>query len=239
MNSESVAIFDFAFKCLLLIDFLHMGLANSITPKIYNIWKSNNDQSSSIQENYYHNTFSVINLMIIPALVLVMPIIIPLFIRNINFYTAFQYLNIISIGFVFKVLFNMFYFQFIFFKKTYKLLIINIIVAILQIVFDFILIKLYGIWGAIAVFVVIKPIQIWLMYRESKKFFKIKFNFFKILFLPLIYTILIITIQLLFPNKNLFLRNSIICFFTYLLIFWVFRNEIKLTFEKYVKKRFF
>lgn len=52
LNQNSVAVFDFAIKITLAIEFLQNGLSVAILPKVFHIWKSKNDASvGSVEVN--------------------------------------------------------------------------------------------------------------------------------------------------------------------------------------------
>jgi len=61
-----LALFDFAVKCTLFIEFLHNGLTASIYPKVLKIWKDLNIKHSTQEVNKYFNSISAIVIVLLP-----------------------------------------------------------------------------------------------------------------------------------------------------------------------------
>lgn len=230
-----VGIFDFGVKLTLLIDFFQMGLANTMHPKIYNIWKDNNLRESTTEVNRYYNGFTAITLLIIPLFVIVIPLLVPIVVKKEIYYQCFTFLSILCLGFATRGLFNMFLAPIFFFKKTKVLPKIFFFTAIFQIIISILLIKNFGLIGAVWATFFIKPIQVILLYIESRKIFKFKFNAVKLIYLPLFYIVMVIFSSIFLSEFNIIIVGSVQFLIMGLMIFLIYKNELKQTIEPFLK----
>lgn len=234
MSPSDVAVFDFAIKATLLIEFFQNGLAASTQPKIFNIWKEQNINESTMEVNRYYNGYTAISLLILPLFIVIIPIIVPLFVYNADFYKSFVFLSLLTIGFATRGLYNIFLSPLLYFKKTSSLPKAFLLSAIFQIVANILLIKQYGLMGAVWTSLLVKYIQILFLYLESRKIFKFKFNLIKQIFLPLIYTFLVIFTYFIVPEKYTMCSNIILLMVVMLIIFSVYKNEIKIVMKRFL-----
>ena len=230
-----VGIFDFGVKLTLMIDFVQMGLANTIQPKIYNIWKDNNLRESTTEVNRYYNGFTAITLLMIPIFVIVIPLLVPLVVRKEIYYQCFPYLSILCLGFASRGLFNLFLAPIFFFKKTKVLPKVFFFSAVFQIIISYLLIKNFGLPGAVWATFFIKPIQAMLLYIESRKIFKFKFNAMKLIYLPLFYIVMVIFSNIFLSGFNIIIVGSVQFVITGLMILLIYKNELKQTLEPFLK----
>jgi O-antigen/teichoic acid export membrane protein len=223
-----VGIFDFAVKCTLLIDLFQSGLANAISPKIYTIWKDQNLRESTMEVNRYYNGLTAASLLVIPLLSLSFPLLVPLIVKNEIYYQSFAFLGILSIGFAFRGLFTMFISPIFFFKYTRALPKIFFFVAVIQIIVTAFFIKYFGLMGAVWASFITKIVQVLFLYIESRKIFHFKFNYIKQIYLPLICTIVVLILEFLIPQEYLFYNRSFQFILICILVFAVYRKDIRL-----------
>ena len=236
-DASDVAIFDFAVKCTLLIEFIQSGLTSAIQPKIFNIWKDQNLKESTPEVNRYYNGYTAITLFIIPLFLILIPLIVPIVVKTVDYYKSFVFLSILSIGFVMRGLYSMYISPISYFKKTYLLPGIFFVTAIIQIVLNIFLIKNYGLIGAAWTCLIVKCAQVVILYFATKKIFKFKFNRYKLVYLPLIYLFIFLLLELIIVEQYRiysylfqFILNSI-------LIYFIYRKEIKLLINNFIYKR--
>ena len=123
-----------------------------------------------------------------------------------------------------------------FFKKTIFLPKVFFITAIFQFIISFFMVKYFGIWGAVWAILCVKPIQLLMMYYESNKIFRFTFNSAKLIWLPLLYSVIVITANYFLKDINYYLINSVSLVAVCLLIFFVYRNKIFSSVDFMVKK---
>lgn len=112
-----------------------------------------------------------------------------------------------------------------YFKRTNLLPMILVITALVQIISGILLINLFGIWGAVWSYFLVKPIQVLLLRHKAKAFFNFSFNKLKIFWVPMSYVLGVIV--LCSTNLSEFEINTSQLVFAILLILFAYKNEIK------------
>ncbi|MEI7595166.1 MAG: polysaccharide biosynthesis C-terminal domain-containing protein [Bacteroidota bacterium] len=235
VDPSYVGIFDIAVRCTLAIELFQTGVSNAIYPKVFNLLKDSLVAESSPEVNRYYNVFTAIILFIIPLFNIFVPLLIPLVIDKKIYYEAFNFINILSLGFATRILFSYFFSPILFYKKTKILPKIFFYTAIFQIIISIILIKNFQLIGAAWASFAIKPIQVLFLYFESRKIFKFKFNKIKLLYLPMFFIVMVVASELLFFRQYLLFKSIIIFFITSILIFFIYRKELLLFYNQLVK----
>ncbi|MGP8217620.1 MAG: lipopolysaccharide biosynthesis protein [Bacteroidia bacterium] len=223
---SDVGIYGFAMQCTLLIEFTQNGLVSVINPKIYLLLKDGNLTRSTPEENKYHHLFTLATILLIAITIFLLPILITLVVKNKTYYASFYYLPYVAGGYVFRVLYNLFILQIYYRKKTKLLPRLFSISSLAQIVFGIIFIKYFGLWGAVWSALLIKPLQVILLWIGARKMFAYKFNVIKLVALPVIYLIGIIVIYQLAGTANYLIPGSLQLLLAIILILIAFRNEI-------------
>ena len=235
INKTELAVYDTAIKFTFLLEYFQVGLAQTIYPKIYSIWKSENINESNNEINKYHSIFTAISILGIPIFILIIPLFIPILIHNKDYYISFNYLALLSIGFALKGLYNMFHSPILFFHKTNVLPKIYLIMILFQIPLTILLVKYHGIYGAIYSTIIVKFIQIILTYYESKKIFNYNYNKTKLLYLPIFYMAFVFIFESATPIKFQNLSRVIQLIVTIFIISFTYKNEIKEFIQKKIK----
>lgn len=225
-TAEDVGVFDFALKCTLVIEYVGIGLLGTINPRIYQMWKKNGNIESTPEENRYYHAFSAVNILIIAINVCMLPLLIRLFVRNADYYDSIQLLPILCASFVFKGLYGMLVNPVFYFKHTKVLPRVLFISAVIQVVAGIIMIKYFGIWGAVWSYFLVRPIQVLVLWWEVKTIFSFKFNAVKMIWMPLLQAAIIIGMFYWNP-VNAWLAPVSQLVLAVLLILIVFRNELK------------
>lgn len=233
---SDVGVFDFAIKCTLLIEFSFNALSSAIAPKIYSIWAKTKINYSTMEVNRYFNAFTAIVIIIIAANIFILPIGVPLIVKKVGYYAAFQFIPFIAVSQVFKSLYMMYISPVYFFKKTKKLLFLYFVIAIIKISLSIVLIKFYGIWGAIAIILLVRTIEPIGLAIINKSIFSFKFNKIKIIFLPVAYMVLVILLEQFIPLFNADLIHFVSLLLVGGTIGWLYKNEIVITVQSLLKK---
>jgi len=221
-----VGIFDFAVKLTMGIDLVQTGLVYTIQPKVFNIWKDNNLTSSTPQVNRYYNGFTAITLLVLPLVTIAIPLLAPIVIKNQVYYQAFSFIGILCLGYAFRPAFYFFLAPLFYFKKTKALLRVFFFSALIQVVMSSALVYKFGLMGAVWSNFMIKPIQAFFLYLESRKVFSFHINRWKIILLPVF---IFITGALLFsfyPDRTGLIPGIIQLFITAILVYVTYRKEI-------------
>lgn len=227
LTDKDLAVFDFATKIVLAIDFLQSGLSSAIYPKIFKAWKANNDEpQGTIEINKYFHVFTIINLIGIPLYFISIPVIVPYIVNNSELYASFNLLPILFAGMIVRIWYNYLIAPVVYFKQTRILPIVFTFVAIFQVFTTYGLIKIFSIEGAVWANFLTKIFQVGLLFFFIRRFYSLKINFRKFVVYPTIYILLLISIELFFKNTNLFISNAIHIFILATIGYFLFRKEI-------------
>jgi len=226
LKSSDVAIFSFAIQCTLLLDFFQSGLSSSIFPKVFNIWKAKNIRYGTVEANRYFNGFTAITMLIIPVLVITLPLIIPIVVRNKDFYLTFPFLAILFAGYALGGLRAYFWAPLVYFKKTKAFPKIFFFSAIIQILASIGLIYFFGLIGAVWANFLVKPVQLLFMYNESRKVFDYKFNRWKLIYLPTIFIIAVLISESIASNETRLFFETGQLVVAVVLVYLVYRKEL-------------
>lgn len=221
-----VGIFDFGVKLSMGIDLVQVGLANTIHPKVYTIWKDNNLHESTKEVNRYYNGFTAVTLLIIPVVVIAVPLLVPLVIHKEIYYQAFMFLPLLCLGFATRPWFYLFLAPLFFFKKTKALPRVFFFSAIFQILICSLLVWKFGLMGAVWSNFLVKPVQALFLYLESRKIFTFRLNNWKIFYLPITVIILTIICQFFINDQNLIWFAAAQLILSSTLVFATYRKEL-------------
>lgn len=226
LSLSDVATFGLALQFTYLVEFVLNGLSTAITPKVYALIKDNNLTRSTPELNRYFSSLNAISLLIIPLITLVIPLILPLVINK-DYDSSFVFLAVLNIGFTARSLYNYFITPAYIFKKTKVLPRIYSITAIIQVAVSILLIKYYGIWGAVWSNIATKIFQNIMLYMATRQFFDFKFNLTKFVYLPITLTTAIIVAEYLFaPRININLLHLLELAASTILVWLAYKDEL-------------
>ena len=225
-DTTFVGIFDIAVKITLFIELMQMGLMNTISPKIFAIWKEKDLRKSTVEVNRYYNGFTAVTILIIPLILITVPVLVPLVIKKQVYYQALLYLPILTLGFATRGWFQMFISPIYYFKKTKVLPKIFLFSAVFQLISSILLIRYFGIMGAVWANFLVKPVQALFVYFESRKIFSFTFNRWKIVYLPVIFILIGIAFEMAATENTRLYLNIGQMVVSLLLVSFAYRNEI-------------
>ncbi|MCX6245340.1 MAG: polysaccharide biosynthesis C-terminal domain-containing protein [Bacteroidetes bacterium] len=236
LSTRETGIFDFALKTTFAIDIFLTGIYSTVSPKLLNHLIGNDIRKSDKYYNSYFNAMTAFIILLIPSTILAVQIIIPMFHVKPDYLFSLKYVGLISISFLFRVLGMMYSTPIYAFKKTRLLPKIFGMAAVIQIILSIILIKYFGIIGAVASMILNRPIQVLLTAWQTRKIFDFTFNHRKMITLPLIYFGIFIASEILTINKPHLWLYWIEMVLAVVLIIIFFRNEIRIMKDELMKK---
>ena len=121
-------------------------------------------------------------------------------------------------------------------KKTKLLPRIFFYSAICQIVISVVLIKYFGLWGAVWAGFIVKVLQVLFLYIETRKLFTYSLNKVKQIYLPLSYIILIILSEIFMIESYRMIIQIVQMIVTCSMVFWVYRKELPLLLKGIIAK---
>jgi len=227
-----VGIFDIAVKLTMGIDLVQIGLANTIHPKVYTIWKDQNIRESTLEVNRYYNGFTAITLLIIPVVTIAIPLLVPVVITKTIYYQSFAFISILCLGFATRPWFYLFLAPLFFFKNTKVLPKVFFFSAVFQIVVSSLLVYRFGLMGAVWSNFLVKPVQAFFLWLESRKIFTFRLNIWKIFYLPLIFICTVIFSEFFTNNGNRLWFGAGQLLVSLALVWFTYRNELLLMIPK-------
>jgi O-antigen/teichoic acid export membrane protein len=228
MSDYDVGIYDFSIKMTLIIDVVLMALTNAVNPMVYRIWSDKKINHSTEEVNSHLHFYTLVQLILISVTLVIIPLIVPLFVSNEDYYKSFQYLPLLVLGFLFSGMSNMFTMPLLYFRKTKVLPKIYLISSLIQLTTAYFLITNFQVLGVVISLVVVKPIQVYFLYLESKKTFDFKFNPVKMVVLPLSYGFIILFLYFIVGDPiTRQMKDVIQLLICLLFIFLAYRTEIK------------
>lgn len=228
LSEKDVAIFDFAVKLTLAIEFLQNGLSSAIYPKIFQIWKKNDDvPHGNVEINRFFHVFALITVVGIPVLYLSVPLLVPLLVNNSELYASFNLLPLLFAGMVSRIWYYYLVAPIYYFKQTKVMPLVFGFAAIFQIASTYILIQLNGIDGAVWANLLTKLFQVFLLYLFVRRFYTLRVNVKKLIVFPAVYMMLLIAAEIFLKPVNIYLLNLIHIVIITVLAYSFFRNELK------------
>lgn len=225
-STADVGIYDFALKCVLLIEITQTSIAQTFNPRIYDIWTKDKLRESTPEENRLHNVFTLLTVVMIALCIILLPLAVRVLVKNVDYYQVFNYIPALCVSFIFRPLYNAFYNTAIFYKKTTALPRVLFISSVIQIIAAVFLIQQFGIWGAVWSYILAKPIQVILFWIEVRTLFSFNFNVYKIVMLPLFYGIFVILLFTVFDVLPLWQNAILQLVIAGSAAAYVFRNEL-------------
>ena len=221
-----VGIFDFAVKLSLGIGLLHTGLVNTIQPKVFNIWKDKDLKESTAEVNRYYNGFTAITLLVLPLVTIAIPLLVPIVIKNHIYYQAFAFIGILCLGYATSPAFYLFLAPVFYFKKTKVLPKVFLYSALIQVIMSSFLVWKFGLMGAVFSNFLIKPIQAFFLYVESRKFFTYHLNRWKLIYMPFIVIVTGLLLYSFSPDKTGLIPGCIQLVITVILVYFSYKREL-------------
>jgi O-antigen/teichoic acid export membrane protein len=218
--------YDLMLKCFFGIEFLQNSLSAVIFPKIYEIWNKNKVNETTPESNRYFNVFTAINVIQLILFCIFIPIVYKLIIKNETFYQAEVYIGILSAGYALRGVLLFYLSTILFAKKNVVLLKIFGMSAVFQIFITWYAVNYFGLQGAIYGGLATKLLQVALCMLFTRGVFKYRFNYFKIIVIPLIF----VTINII---QFIFFKEYLVSFYIAqfilfgVLLYLIFKNEIK------------
>ena len=210
------------------IELIMAGLVNTITPKVYNIWKDQQVRGSTLEVNRYYNGLTAFFLLFLPLFTITVPIVLPLVIKEEVYYRAFDFLPVMAAAYATRVWFFLFLAPVMYFKNTKALPKVLLISAVFEVICGSLMILYFGLWGAVITNFLIKPLQALMLWFFSKKTFEFRLNAWKIFYLPLIFVSLSLLCEGFLAKEYRFGGLLFQFVVNGLLVFTVYRREIPL-----------
>jgi O-antigen/teichoic acid export membrane protein len=228
LTLSEIGVYDFAIKCLLIIEFLTNGLHTSFYPKIVSAVMAQPEKGSTPEINRYYHGFTSVNLLLVSFSILIFPWAIDLFIKNPGYRDSTQYFPYIAVIYIFRAMRQFYSAPYGILKYTKPLPWIYLVVSALKILLIFLLVNAYGVYGVITASLISAIAEIMLLNYNLRDKFNFKYNALKIVIIPLIIFSMIVVLEPLFGQTVPNIIHLIYFITSVGLLWWIYRNEIKL-----------
>jgi O-antigen/teichoic acid export membrane protein len=228
MPLSTVGIYDFALKCVVPIELILNGLNATITPKVISLSTGDPAQRPSVQINrYYYGLTSVVMLMICVSIFFI-PVIIDLFVKKSAYAQSVQYLPYLALIYIFRAMRLYFAIPFNIYKYMQQLSVINFVTSAIKIILMIILIKRFNIYGVIISAYVASLIEIFLLWFNLRMKYKMDFNSFKLIWIPILLFGLVLLIEPILGATFSVAAHAGYGIFCACMLLLAYRNEWKL-----------
>lgn len=187
MDAGKVGLYDFAIRCTLLIDLLQNGLIAAVNPVVFSMWKESGINETSKASNRYFNVFTAVSVVGAAGFAFIVPLCIPLVVKNTSYYESFVFMGALASGFALRGLYHYFLSPILYLKKTKLLPIAFGLSAAVQIPLTMWLARNYQIDGVVWANIIVKAIQAVFLFLVVKAYFRFSLNPFKMLVLPALF----------------------------------------------------
>lgn len=233
----SIGVYDFALKCLVLVELIMNGLNSSFYPKVVSTVMAQSTKTTTPELNrYYHGLISMVMLMVAGA-ILVLPYAVYIFDMSEGYDQAIPYFPFIAVIFILKSVRIYFAFPYAVLKYTKPLPVIYAFVTLFKIGLMILLVRDYGIYGLVAASLISLSTELVILYSGLMNRFIFSFNIFKILVAPFILLIAVLIFEPLFGRMHPLLTHGGYVILTFSFLMWTYRNELStLSFGKWLVK---
>ena len=166
---------------------------------------------------------------------LLIPLLVPIIVHNPDFFHGFKFLLIISVGFAFRGVQNMYNTPILYLRKTRLLTQINLYTSIFQVILSIVFVKYLGLEGIFLARFIIKPLQTLIFHVITKGVFEFHINFKKQLLVPIVYTLVALALYKFYFIYNITLLNILQLLIVWGLTFLIYKTEIVNLAKGYLK----
>jgi O-antigen/teichoic acid export membrane protein len=228
LTLADVGVYVFATNCLIALELLMNGLHNSFYPKVVSGVMAQPQKHSTPEINrYYHGLMAVIMLSVCIG-ILLLPWAIETFVRKQAYQETIPYLPFLAMIYFFRTMRLFFTAPYGILKYTKPLPGVYVIVAAVKIILMLVLMPTLKVYGVIIASLVSAGLEIVMLRYRIMDMFTFRFNFFKIVGAPMILFLLIMTLEPIIGFSQPYLIHFIYLFSCGGLLWWAYRNEIRL-----------
>lgn len=222
-----VGIYDFAFKCLLVIEFVVNGLHGAFYPKVVSTIMSQERKESVPEVNrYYHGLVSVV-IFLVFGCILVYPWLFEWLIKRTDYLEAIQYLPYFAVLYIFRSIRLFYLAPYGILKYTEPLSAIYVGVSAVKIAIMWLTIERFGLYGVLAASLVAAAIEVLLLRGQIADKFTFRYNTGKLLVVPLGLAVLVLIVEPLWGEVFRDIVHVGYLLAAVLVLAWAYRRELK------------
>ncbi len=228
MSLSAIGIYDFALKCVAPIELLLNGLNASINPKVVkNITTQTSKRSTPEINRYFYGLVSTI-LLIVCITIIVIPFLLEVVIKKSEYASSIQYIPLLALVFIFKSMRIYFVLPYTVLKKMQRLTMLNFFIALAKIGLMVLFVQRWQLYGVIISAFIAYAIEMFLLWYYLKNDYPMKFNFAKLIAVPLMLFIVILFTETNLDSSYLLLAHLAYGALCIIFLCLAYRNELKL-----------
>lgn len=228
VSLAGVGVYDFALKCVLVIELIMNGLNNSSYPKVISALMAQEKKHTTPEINrYYHGNTAVVMLMICLT-VFFFPLLLDTFLASkASYMQAIPFIPYVASLYFFRMIRLYFAVPYSVLKYTKPLPAIYMIVSAVKIGLIVLLLDRYQTYGVIiASFgsVIVEIVLLRLFVRDR---FTFHYNSFKMIIAPVLLFLMVIILEPMFSDNFGWLVHAVYLLSCGGLLWWTYRHEIR------------
>ncbi|MBS1558964.1 MAG: lipopolysaccharide biosynthesis protein [Bacteroidetes bacterium] len=227
---SQVGIYDFAAKCLSVIEFALSGFYNSFFPKVLGIVALQKEKKSTIEINRYYNGLTAVTLILVTVCIFFFPIILKFLVDYLGkskYLEAIEWIPFLAITYLLRSMRFYVVMPYAAIKYQKPLPIYYLFIVGIKIFSMIAFIPRYGMMGLIMAIWVGYGVEIITLYIGIRKKFLLQFNFMKLAGAPLVMTLAIAVLELTVGQSHPLWVHSFYVLLAAIILAWSYRAEIK------------
>ena len=226
---NQVGVYDFAFKCMLVVEFGLNGLFNSFFPKVISQVAEQKTKGTTIEINRYYHGLAAAGMLMVAGCIFAFPVVLGSFEIKTGYLDALVYLPFIGILYLLKPLRLYASMPYSVLKYTRPLPVYYLVVTAVKVGLMIILIPHVGVYGVIVASAFALITEILLLFSGSRNRFAFNhMNGYKLVVVPVIFGLIILLSELVPVALNQQVLHLLYIAAGTLLLLWVYRNEFRL-----------
>lgn len=223
----SLGVYDLALKCMLAIEFVLTGLNSSFYPKVLGVVAMQKEKHNTIETNRYYHGLTAMAMLLVSASILIFPIIIEFIFTKPGYQQAIAILPFAAVIYLFRSMRLFVAFPYAALKYSRPLPIYYLVILLIKVGAMFILIRKFGVYGAIASTWISYVAEIVILYWGVREKFGFKINSAKMVIAPLSLAILIMFAEPWLGKTYPYWVHSVYVLVSLVILGWAYRLEIK------------
>jgi O-antigen/teichoic acid export membrane protein len=226
ISASAVGYFDLTVKCLLVVDFILIGLNATIYPKVIGKISKQKVKETNVEINKYYHGLTALSIVMVVFSILLYPFAIEFFFNKPSFKEAISLIPFVSISYLLKPLRLYFAMPYtaVKYSKPFPWFYTGILLFKLLLMILFV--PKFGVMGAIGAMLMSQLLELLILYFGIKNRFQFKINKTKMIFIPSLLLLLIVICELMIDKNNLLTFHILYVGIAGLLLAWVYRNEL-------------
>lgn len=222
-----VGIYDFAAKCLSVMEILLISFYNSFFPKVLGITALQTEKKSTVEINRYYNGLTAVTILLVTLSIFGLPIAIQWFKKS-QYLDALPWIPFLAVTYLLRSMRFYVAMPYAALKYSKPLPFFYAFIVAIKIASMVVLIPAYGIMGLIIATWIGYSVEVVILYFGVRNKFEISFNAFKLIAAPLSMALVIVILEPLLSHKFELLIHLLYVVIAGLVLGWAYRNELKI-----------